>query len=74
MNPLRLVNLLLMDRAGARAPLHSRLMVELDRGARAQQHSQELVDAHALLDAQVRATIAHVRDRRERLRCGRSRP
>jgi hypothetical protein len=62
-----------MDRAGARAPLHSRLMVELDRGARAQQDSRQLVAAHALLDAQLRATIAHVHARRERLRSARRR-
>jgi hypothetical protein len=62
-----------MERAGARAPLHSRLMVELDRGARAQQRSQQLVAAHALLDAQLRATVEHVRDRRERLRSARRR-
>jgi hypothetical protein len=46
-------------------------MAELDRGARARQHSQQLVAAHAVLDAQLRATLAHVRARRERLRSGR---
>jgi hypothetical protein len=62
-----------MERADARAPLHSRLMLELDRGARAQQHSQQLVAAHALLDAQLRATLAEVRARRHELRSARQR-
>jgi hypothetical protein len=46
-------------------------MQEVDRCARAQQRSQQLVAAHALLDAELRATVAHVRARRERRRSGR---
>ena len=62
-----------MKRAGAEAPLHSRLMMELDRGARAQEHSQQLVAAHVLLDADVRATLEQVRVRRNERHAARRR-
>ena len=62
-----------MEGTSGRAPLHTRLMAELDRGARAQQHSQQLISTHALLDAQARATVAHVRARCEWLRAARRR-
>jgi len=57
-----------MERGGARAPMHSRLMAELDRGARAQERSRELVAMHARLDAEVRAQVAALRDLRAQLR------
>jgi hypothetical protein len=62
-----------MERAGARVSLHSQLMVELDRSARAQQHSRQLVAAHAVLDAQLRATVAQLRARRDERRAARRR-
>jgi hypothetical protein len=63
-----------MERTGAaEALLHSRLMLEIDRGTRAQQRSQQLVAVHALLDAQVRATLEEVRARRHERRSARRR-
>jgi hypothetical protein len=62
-----------MERAGARMPLHSRVMTELARGARAHEHSQQLVAAHALLHAQLLATLAQVQARRDELHSARRR-
>jgi hypothetical protein len=57
-----------MEREGAGSSLHRRLMEIIDRGARAQEHSQLLVEAHEYVDAQVRATVAAVQARRAQSR------
>ena len=53
-----------MEPADAEPSLHHRLMAALARGARAQEHSKDLVAAHAALDAKARASITEVRARR----------
>ena len=62
-----------MERVDAEPSLHRRVMVALARGARAQQHSKDLVAAHAALDAQVRASITEVRARRRTAQVARRR-
>jgi hypothetical protein len=50
-----------MGRADAKPSLHRRLMDALERGAHAQQHSHDLVAAHAALDEQLRVSLARAR-------------
>jgi hypothetical protein len=62
-----------MGRADAEPSLHLRLMDALERGAHAQQHSHELVAAHAALDEKLRASLAQVRARRRQAQATRRR-
>ena len=67
------MNCVLVGPAGVHRSLHRRLMVALERGARAQDHSQLLVALYEDIDAQVRTTVAAGRARREQLRAARER-
>lgn len=62
-----------MGRADAEPSLHRRLMDALERGAQAQQHSHDLVAAHAALDEKLRASLAQVRARRRQAQATRRR-
>jgi hypothetical protein len=62
-----------MERADAESSLHRRLMAALARGARAQEHSKDLVATHVALDAKVRASITEVRARRRNAQAARRR-
>jgi hypothetical protein len=54
-----------MARDRGDASLHKRLMNAVVRGARAQEDSRAVVEQHAAVDAQVRTTLAAVRELRE---------
>jgi hypothetical protein len=60
------VNGVAMERERAEVSLHTRLMGACARGARAQEHSRALLEAHSVLHERVVATLASIRTRRER--------
>jgi hypothetical protein len=54
--------------------LHARLMDAVERGARAQERSHQLVESFAVIDARTRATTDALRTRREQLQAVREDP